>query len=111
MGDSLKDYMMRGIFVICALAVIAGAFATTHEDSYSQATDLIQDMKKKGATEADCKDLAKTTCKEVMSEVRKDQQVINSQATGIHCNKLGHRGVYNAKIHYKNRKAQWLVSK
>merc|ERR1712178_138230 len=111
MGDSLKDYMMRGIFVICALAVIAGAFATTHEDSYSQATDLIQDMKKKGATEADCKDLAKTTCKEVLSEVKKDQTVIDSQSSGIECNKLGVRAVEVSVKHYHKRVRQWPISK
>merc|ERR1712227_253660 len=111
MGDSLKDYMMRGIFVICALAVIAGAFATTHEDSYSQATALIQDMKKKGATEADCKDLAKTTCKEVLSEVKKDQTVIDSQSSGIECNKLGVRAVEVAVKHYHKRVRQWTISK
>merc|ERR1719240_1350048 len=102
---------MRGIFVICALAVIAGAFATTHEDSYSQATDLIQDMKKKGATEADCKDLAKTTCKEVLSEVKKDQTVIDSQSSGIECNKLGVRAVEVAVKHYHKRVRQWTISK
>merc|ERR1719171_2489712 len=103
--------MMRGIFVICALAVIAGAFATTQEDSYSQATDLIQDMKKKGATEADCKDLAKTTCKEVLGEVRKDQKVIDSQSSGIHCNKLGGGAVTVAIRHYHKRVTQWKVAK
>merc|ERR1719171_1945271 len=103
--------MMRGIFVICALAVIAGAFATTQEDSYSQATDLIQDMKKKGATEADCKDLAKTTCKEVLSEVKKDQKVIDSQSSGIECNKLGVKAVEYAVKHYHKRVKQWTISK
>merc|ERR1719171_1291000 len=103
--------MMRGIFVICALAVIAGAFATTHEDSYSQATDLIQDMKKKGATEADCKDLAKTTCKEVLSEVKKDQTVIDSQSSGIECNKLGVTVVTVSVKHYHKRVKQWTISK
>merc|ERR1711976_989967 len=107
----MGDYMMRGIFVICALAVIAGAFATTHEDSYSQATDLIQDMKKKGATEADCKDLAKTTCKEVLSEVKKDQTVIDSQSSGIECNKLGVSAVEFSVNHYHKRVRQWTISK
>merc|ERR1712159_351645 len=46
---------MRAIFVVIALSLIAT-------------------MKKKGATEADCKDLAKTTCKEVLSEVKKAQK-------------------------------------
>merc|ERR1719198_1554569 len=103
--------MTRAIFVICALAVIAGAFATTQEDSYSQATDLIQDMKKKGATEADCKDLAKTMCKEVLSEVKKDQKVIDSQSSGIECNKLGVKAVTYAVKHYHKRVKQWTISK
>merc|ERR1719207_264076 len=103
--------MMRGIFVICALAVIAGAFATTQEDSYSQATDLIQDMKKKGATEADCKDLAKTTCKEVLSEVKKDQTVIDSQSSGAECDRLGQRTVIYATRHYHKRMTQWRIAK
>merc|ERR1719171_3103260 len=103
--------MMRGIFVICSLAVIVGAFATTQEDFYSQATDLIQDLKKKGATEADCKDLAKTTCKEVLSEVKKDQKVIDSQSSGIECNKLGVKAVEYAVKHYHKRVKQWTISK
>merc|ERR1712193_319685 len=102
---------MRAIFVVIALSLIATAFTSTHEEGLSEATELIATMKKKGATEADCKDLAKTTCKEVLSEVRKDQKVINSQNSGVHCNKLGHRGVAYAIRHYHKRIHQWRVSK
>merc|ERR1712188_240230 len=64
-----------------------------------------------GATEADCKDLAKTTCKEVLGEVRKDQKVIDSQSSGIHCNKLGGGAVTVAIRHYHKRLTQWKVAK
>merc|ERR1711975_10118 len=101
---------MRAIFVVIALSLIATAFTSTHEEALSEATELIATMKKKGATEADCKDLAKTTCKEVLSEVRKDQKVINSQSSGLECDKLGQRGVTIAIRHYHKRIQQWKVS-
>merc|ERR1711959_21508 len=102
---------MRVLFSVCTIALLAGAFAVSEEASFIEASESIQNMKKKGATEADCKDLAKTTCKEVLSEVRKDQEVINAQASGIHCNKLGHGGVTYAIRHYHKRVRQWRVSK
>merc|ERR1711959_570396 len=89
MGPNSKQKRMRVLFSVCTIALLAGAFAVTEEESFVEAQQSIQDMKKKGATEADCKDLAKTTCKEVLGEVRKDQKVIDSQSSGIHCNKLG----------------------
>merc|ERR1711966_433178 len=61
-------------------------------------------MKKKGATEADCKDLAKTTCKEVVSERKTDQQMINKVQTGRHCVTKGQPGVTKAKAHYEKMK-------
>merc|ERR1711907_276366 len=79
MGATLIDENMRAVFVLFTIAFIAAAFAATHEEIHSEAIELISDMKKKGATEADCKDLAKTTCKEVVDEQIKDQKVINSQ--------------------------------
>merc|ERR1711903_190545 len=103
MGATLIDENMRAVFVLFTIAFIAAAFAATHEEIQSEATELISEMKKKGATEADCKDLAKTTCKEVLSEVRKDQKVIDAQASGIHCNKLGGGGVVTAVRHYHKR--------
>merc|ERR1711868_143790 len=101
---------MRAILIICVIATLAGVYAS-HEDDVTEATVLISNMKKKGATEADCKDLAKTTCKEVLSEVRKDQKVINSQSSGLECDKLGQRGVTIAIRHYHKRIQQWKVSK
>merc|ERR550537_1038980 len=73
---------MRAVFVFFTLAFIAATFAATHEETVAEATEFVEAMKKKGATAADCKDLAKTTCKEVLDEVNKDQKVIDSQSTG-----------------------------
>merc|ERR1712139_292441 len=97
MGATLIDENMRAVFVLFTIAFIAAAFAATHEEIHSEATELISDMKKKGATEADCKDLAKTTCKEVVDEQIKDQKVINSQSNGSECDRL--------------RVKQWTTSK
>merc|ERR1711988_556438 len=101
---------MRAVLIFCVIATLAGVYAS-HEDDVTESTVLISNMKKKGATEADCKDLAKTTCKEVLSEVRKDQKVINSQSSGLECDKLGQRGVTIAIRHYHKRIQQWKVSK
>merc|ERR1711939_1144838 len=67
--------------------------------------------KKKGATEADCKDLAKTTCKEVVDEQIKDQKVIDSQSNGSECDKLGVKEVTRTVKHYHKRVKQWTASK
>merc|ERR1712110_1148945 len=83
------DGNMRAVCLLLTIAFIAAAFAATHEEIHFEATELISDMKKKGATEADCKDLAKTTCKEVAGEQTKDQKVIDSQSNGSECDKLG----------------------
>merc|ERR1712178_434740 len=88
---------MRAIFVVIALSLIATAFTSTHEEALSEATELIATMKKKGATEADCKDLAKTTCKEVLSEVKKAQKIIDSQSSGAECDRLGQRTFISLK--------------
>merc|ERR1712072_457087 len=109
MGE--QTHIMRVLLTVCTIALLAGAFAVTEEDSFVEAQQSIQDMKKKGATEADCKDLAKTTCKEVLGEVRKDQKVIASQSSGIHCNKLGGGAVTVAIRHYHKRVTQWKVAK
>merc|ERR1712139_237713 len=111
MGATLIDENMRAVFVLFTIAFIAGAFAATHEEIHSEATELISDMKKKGATEADCKDLAKTTCKEVVDEQIKDQKVINSQSNGSECDRLGVKQVTYTVKHYHKRVKQWTTSK
>merc|ERR1712139_65101 len=111
MGATLIDENMRAVFVLFTIAFIAAAFAATHEEIHSEATELISDMKKKGATEADCKDLAKTTCKEVVDEQIKDQKVINSQSNGSECDRLGVKQVTYTVKHYHKRVKQWTTSK
>jgi len=102
---------MRTAFVVISLSLLAFAIATTHEESASEATELIETMKKKGATAADCKDLAKTTCKEVLDEVKKEQKIIDGQSSGVECNRLGKKTVTYAIRHYHKRVEQWKISK
>merc|ERR1712093_873445 len=111
MGATLIDENMRAVFVLFTIAFIAAAFAATHEEIHSEAIELISDMKKKGATEADCKDLAKTTCREVVDEQIKDQKVIDSQSNGSECDKLGVKEVTRTVKHYHKRVKQWTASK
>merc|ERR1711881_331168 len=111
MGATLIDENMRAVFVLFTIAFIAAAFAATHEEIHSETIELISDMKKKGATEADCKDLAKTTCKEVADEQTKDQKVIDSQSNGSECDKLGVKQVSYTVKHYHKRVKQWTISK
>merc|ERR1712070_822817 len=111
MGATLIDENMRAVSVLFTIAFIAAAFAATHDEIHSEATELISDMKKKGATEADCKDLAKTTCKEVVDEQIKHQKVINSQSNGSECDRLGVKQVTYTVKHYHKRVKQWTTSK
>merc|ERR1712139_84667 len=75
-----------------------------HEAVFSEVSSSIESMKKKGATEADCKDLAKTSCKEVEKERKTDQKLIDGLKTGRQCIHLGQGGVRKATIHYKRTK-------
>merc|ERR1712139_410713 len=102
---------MRTAFVVISLSLLAFAIATTHEESASEATELIETMKKKGATVADCKDLAKTTCKEVKDEIKTQQKGIDRQSSGKECLRLGHKMVVQATRHYHKRMQQWKISK
>merc|ERR1712144_157078 len=101
MGE--ETHRMRVLLTVCTIALLAGAFAVTEEESFVEAQQSIREMKKKGATEADCKEL--------LGEVRKDQKVIDSQSSGIHCNKLGGGAVTVAIRHYHKRLTQWKVAR
>jgi len=83
----------------------------TPENVLIEASADITALKKKGATEADCKDLADKTCKEVYSEVSTAQKVINRQSSGSHCEKLGEKGYIAAKNEYSKVKTQWVKAK
>merc|ERR1711988_36516 len=99
-------HTMKGLFVIFVIAASAIATAENFEDDavLSEVSSSIESMKKKGATEADCKDLAKTSCKEVEKERSTDQKIINKLETGEKCLTLGQGGVRKAELHYKRTK-------
>lgn len=69
-----------------------------------EVTSDINAMQKKGATEADCKDLAKTSCLEVRREVATNQRVINKLKTGRHCIHLGQGNVRKTTLHWQKTK-------
>merc|ERR1711861_36729 len=102
---------MRAIFVVIALSLIATAFTSTHEEALSEATELIATMKKKGATEADCKDLAKTTCKEVLSDSGNSQKVIDRQSSGAECTKLFQKTINILRTNYYKQVKLWNAYK
>merc|ERR1740138_517153 len=97
---------MKGLLVIFVIAVSAMAYAENFENDavFNEVSSSIESMKKKGATEADCKDLAKTSCKEVEKERITDQKVINKLETGKKCLTLGQGGIRKAELHYKRTK-------
>jgi len=90
------------------LVIAASAIASIDhiiEDTEHEAVLLeITEMKKKGATELDCKELAKTSCTEVEKERTYDQKVINGLKTGRECDNLGQDGVRKATLHFKRTK-------
>merc|ERR1719316_657967 len=105
---------MKGFFVVFVIAASAIAYAENFDNDavLSEVSSSIESMKKKGATEADCKDLAKTSCKEVEKERSNDQKVINGLKTGFECDNLGQGGVRKATLHYKRTKKthhQWKI--
>jgi len=99
-------YTMKGFFVVFVIAASAMAYAENFENDavFNEVSSSIESMKKKGATEADCKDLAKTSCKEVEKERITDQKVINKLETGKKCLTLGQGGIRKAELHYKRTK-------
>jgi hypothetical protein len=96
----MKCIFLLLIAAACALAVEQ----ISDETMFADVSNTIELMKKKGATEADCKDLAKTSCKEVSKERITDQKIINKQKTGRHCVTLGQKGVKTAETHWKKTK-------
>merc|ERR1712159_121961 len=95
---------MKLLLLTFTLAITVASAELSEETLLMDVTDSIAAMKKKGATAADCKDLAKTTCKEVVSERKTDQKMINKLRTGRHCVNKGQPGVTKAQVHYKKMK-------
>jgi len=110
MGARLN--IMKFLLICVALVIAASAsLEDTPENVLIEASADITALKKKGATEADCKDLADKTCKEVYTEVSTAQKVINRQSSGSHCEKLGEKGYIAAKNEYSKVKTQWVKAK
>merc|ERR1711959_878280 len=102
---------MRALIVFVALAAFAAASESTAEDLLLETQAEVSDMKKKGATDKDCLDLAKTTCKETVAENKRAQTSINSVSDGSKCHLRGRRGVIKALAHYRRTKKSWLSAK
>merc|ERR1739838_542495 len=107
MGATLVN--MKGLVIMFVIAASAIAYAEnfendSHEAVFNEVSSSIESMKKKGATEADCKDLAKTSCKEVEKERVNDQKIIDKLQTGKKCLTLGKGGIRKAELHYKKTK-------
>jgi len=101
---------MRALIVFVALAAFAAAeFAA--EDILLETQADVSNMKKKGATNADCLDLAKTTCKDTIAENKRAQTSINSVSDGSKCHLRGRRGVIKALAHYRRTKKTWMTAK
>jgi len=102
--------MMKFVVILAAIA-IASAVPSDFEEPemdlfqtdtvFLAAKATVANMQAKGATEADCKDLAQTSCKEVESEVNTDQKSIDSLKTGKHCDTLMDGDVAKATTEYK----------
>merc|ERR1711959_774303 len=102
---------MRALIVFVALAAFAAASESTAEDLLLETQAEVSDMKKKGATDKDCLDLAKTTCKETIAENKRAQTSINSVSDGSKCHLRGRRGVIKALAHYRRTKKTWMTAK
>merc|ERR1712096_191528 len=98
---------MRIIFAVLAICLLHACTAESTEDMLLQAESSISDMKKKGATNADCVDLAHTMCKEVEKEVSTDQRLINRLHDGRQCLKLGLKALRSATASLKKTTTTW----
>lgn len=81
------------------------------EDVFLEAQSTVQTMLQKGVKESDCKDLAKTMCKEVEGEVRKSQSVQDKLDNGSKCASLGKKAVLRATAEEGRRKKEFDKAK
>merc|ERR1711959_481290 len=102
---------MRALIVFVALAAFAAASEFAAEDILLETQADVSNMKKKGTTNADCLDLAKTTCKDTIAENKRAQTSINSVSDGSKCHLRGRRGVIKALAHYRRTKKTWMTAK
>merc|ERR1711988_464145 len=104
---------MRAVIIVTIVAAaLAVASEITEGDTLlTEVQASVDSMKKRGATENDCKSLAKTTCKEVLNERATDQKMINAIPDGRRCLSLGRKAILEAKAHYKVSVTKWLAVK
>merc|ERR1712216_632047 len=111
MGALDTKKMKLAITLLFVAAIAASGLDVSYDEVMLDAQASITAMKKKGATEADCKDLAKTTCTEVTVEHTKDQKMVDSLKTGKHCVNKGRKAYLAAVAHHKRIKTTWLEMK
>jgi len=111
MGALDTKKMKLAITLLFVAAIAASGLDVSYDEVMLDAQASISEMKKKGATEADCKDLAKTTCTEVTVEHSKDQKMLDSVKTGKHCVNKGRKAYLTAVTHHKRIKTTWLQMK
>merc|ERR1712054_179013 len=85
---------MRSVFVLffVAVAYIAAAEELLPDESSDMLLEVqahISSLKKKGVSAENCKELAKSSCDEVLNERKEDQTILNLVKTGSHCVKQG----------------------
>jgi len=103
------------LLAVIAIAAIANAadehqFTETYapENIFMEVQSEVNALKKKGATHADCKDLAKKTCKETEDASKTSQKVMNKVSSGKECDRVGHSNVIRAKFEEHKRKKEYL---
>jgi len=111
MGD--QSTKMKYVLLLVAVALLATlTFAEEiPENVLLEVQSDVEMMKKKGATEADCKDLAKTTCKEVLSDSGNSQKVIDRQSSGAECTKLFQKTINILRTNYYKQVKLWNAYK
>merc|ERR1711964_862096 len=101
MGTNSQWHTMKiaiAFFAITLVLALASEFSD--ETILLDVKSSIHAMKKKGATEADCKDLADSTCKEVEAQRKSDERMVSKLSTGRHCVNRGKPGITKAQVHY-----------
>jgi len=107
----MKFILIAAILVAAAYAFDEATFTEEPDDVFLTVHSTLDAMKKRGATESDCKDLAKTSCKEVERERSTNQKMLDKLQDGSKCPPLGQKTVKKAWAHYTNAKNSWNSSK
>jgi len=94
---------------LITLVALSSATSVDNEDLLVEVHSEVGALKKKGATEKDCKDLAKRTCKEVLQSVAVSQKTMFKVPSGSSCDRLGKNQVMKAK--FEETKMKKLVIK